>query len=209
MRIFRIAIMAGLLLAGGGCAIVADGLRDDARRSDVGIVLGSKVELDGRPSARLAARLDKTVELYRAGLFPKVIVSGGLGKEGYDEATVMRDYLVARGVPAAALIVDSDGVNTEATAKNSAALMRERGLKSAVVVTQYFHISRTKLALRNSGVATVYAAHPRFVEWRDVYSTFREAVAVPVYIWREMSAQGRITMSNEAESGTPPQGASP
>ena len=200
--------MAGALLAGDGCAIVADGLGDDARRSDVGIVLGSKVELDGRPSARLAARLDKTVELYRAGLFPKVIVSGGLGKEGYDEATTMRDYLVARGVPAPAVIVDSDGVNTEATAKNSAALMRERGLKSAVVVTQYFHVTRTKLALRNNGVATVYSAHPRYVEWRDVYSTFREAVAVPMYIWRERTAQARLAKNKQQEraaSGAPQQ----
>ncbi len=175
--------MAGMLLAGGGCAIVADGLSDDARRSDVGIVLGSKVELDGRPSARLAARLDKAVELYRAGLFPSVIVSGGLGKEGYDEAATMRDYLVARGVPAAAVIVDAAGVNTEATARNSAALMRQRGMTSALVVTQYFHVTRSKMALRDNGVATVYSAHPRYVEWRDVYSTLREAVAVPVYIF--------------------------
>lgn len=181
MRMLRIAVMAALLLAGGGCAIVADGLRDDAGRCDVAVVPGSKVEPDGKPSARLAARLDKAVELYRAGLVPGVIVSGGLGKEGYDEAAVMRDYLLAHAVPAQAILVDSAGVNTEATARNSAALMRARGYTCAVAVTQYFHIARTKLMLRDAGVATVYGAHPDYFEWRDIYSTLREAIAVPVY----------------------------
>jgi vancomycin permeability regulator SanA len=181
MRVLRGVVVAALLLAGGGCAIVADGLSDDARRCDVAVVLGSKVELDGKPSARLAARLDKAVELHRAGLVPEVIVSGGLGKEGYDEATTMRDYLVAHAVPAPAIIVDSAGVNTEATARNSAALMRARGYTCAVAVTQYFHITRTKLALRDAGVATVYGAHPDHFEWRDIYSTLREAFAVPAY----------------------------
>ncbi|MDC8757197.1 YdcF family protein [Janthinobacterium fluminis] len=181
MKGLKCALMAALLAASGGCALLADGLRDNVQRCDVAIVLGSKVELDGRPSARLAARLDKAAALYRAGLFPRVIVSGGLGKEGYDEAAVMRDYLVAHAVPAPAIIVDSGGVNTTATARNSAALMRAGGLRSAVVVTQYFHIPRTRLALRDSGVATVYSAHADYFEWRDIYSTLREAVALPVY----------------------------
>jgi len=177
------ALALAALVAGVG-ALLADGLRDDAVRCDVGIVLGSKVGPGGLPSSRLAARLDKAVELYRAGMFGSVIVSGGTGREGYDEATVMRAYLVARAIPAAAIIVDSAGVNTAATARNSAALMRARGLHSALVVTQYFHITRSKQALRASGVATVRGAHADLFEWRDVYSTLREAVAIPVYLLR-------------------------
>ena len=72
-------------------------LSDELEKADVALVLGNKVEPDGTPSARLAARLDRTAELYHEGYFPLVIVSGGTGKEGYPEGTAMRDYLVNKG----------------------------------------------------------------------------------------------------------------
>jgi vancomycin permeability regulator SanA len=73
-------------------AILPDGLMDNVRESDVGIVLGSKVMPDGTPSARLRARLDKADELFQQGMLKYVIVSGGTGKEGRSEARVMADY---------------------------------------------------------------------------------------------------------------------
>src|SRR5262245_47660290 len=68
----------------GTATLVLVGLHEEIGKADVALVLGSKVELDGTPSARLRARLDRTLELYRAGNFPKIITSGGLGKEGFD-----------------------------------------------------------------------------------------------------------------------------
>lgn len=185
MRKIRWLLLVLLLcLAAGLAALLADGLDDRLGHADVAIVPGSKVELDGRPSRRLAARLDKTLELYRAGWFAAVIVSGGTGKEGYDEAVVMRDYLLARGVPESAIVLDRAGVDTAATAANSALLMRMSGWTSAFIVTQYFHVPRTRIALRGNGVTTLYAAHADFVEWRDIYSSLRELLALPVYVAR-------------------------
>ena len=113
--ILALCWVAGLILAGTAILVVA-GLRDDIGKADAALVLGCKVELDGTPSTRLRARLDRTLELYQAGHFPKIITSGGVGKEGFDEAAVMRDYLVARGVPTEHIIVDSDGTTTFASA---------------------------------------------------------------------------------------------
>jgi len=86
-----IIIMKSVLLIGLASllGIVLTGLLDDIQKSDAGIVLGSKVMPDGTPSDRLRARLDKTAELYRQGMFPCIIVSGGTGKEGFSEAQVM------------------------------------------------------------------------------------------------------------------------
>jgi len=56
------------------------GLQEDVRSTNVGVVFGNKVEPSGVSSPNLASRQEKTVQLYRRGLFPKVIVSGGLGK---------------------------------------------------------------------------------------------------------------------------------
>ncbi len=188
-RIARYALLgatAALLLAGG--AISAAGMADDLRPSDVGVVLGSKVELSGQPSARLAARLDRGASLYTEGVFRHLIVSGGTGVEGFDEAAVMRDYLVGKGVPVGAIIVDSAGATTDATARNCASLMKTHGFKRVTVVTQYFHVPRSRLALRRYGITEIGSAHARFFELRDLYSIFREVAALPSYWMKEQHA---------------------
>ncbi|QEI06673.1 YdcF family protein [Pigmentiphaga aceris] len=180
VRITALSLFAALILA--IAALLYDGLSDDLSKSDVAIVLGSKVELNGQPSIRLAARLDRAVQLYRDGIVPLIIVSGGPGIEGFDEGEVMRDYLVSKSVPVDRILIDSIGYNTGATARNSAAIMRAKGLTSATVVTQYFHISRTRLALRAQGIAPIRTAHAKLLEWRDVYSTLREVAAMVTYL---------------------------
>ncbi len=162
-------------------AIIFDGLSEDIQASDVAVILGSKVELTGRPSARLAARLDRGIALYKAGVTKTLIVSGGAGTEGFNEAIVMRDYLFRRGVPLSGIIVDEFGYNTDETAKNCAAIMLLKGFKSVIIVTQYFHISRTRMALRLHDIKNVHSAHAHYFEIRDIYSTAREAVALPAY----------------------------
>jgi vancomycin permeability regulator SanA len=170
---------AMLLLVAG---LLLDGLRDDAQPSDVAIVLGSQVLPDGTPSARLQARLSKGAELYQRGLVRQVLVSGGTGREGFNEARVMASWLFNRHkLPTQAVLLDEHGNTTADTARNCAAIMHAHGYTSAVAVTQYFHVTRSKLALRRAGVPTVHGAHPEYFEWRDLYSTAREAVALPAY----------------------------
>ncbi len=173
---------ATLLLA--TAILVLDGLHDRLGKADLGLVLGSKVEPDGTPSARLRARLDRTVELFQAGYFPLVIASGGAGKEGFDEAAVMRDYLVAHGVPADRVLVDSSGVTTYASARATARIVRERHLQSVFVISQYFHLPRARLALGRFGIAPVYSAAPRYFEWRDLYSAPRDLIGYVSYSLR-------------------------
>jgi uncharacterized SAM-binding protein YcdF (DUF218 family) len=164
--------------------IVADGLTDDIHAADVAIVPGNTVEKDGRPSERLRARLDQTVALYRQGLFPDVIVSGGVGSEGFDEAEVMKRYLVENGVPEGRIHVDGGGATTYLTAKNAAQMMRENGWQSAMVVSQYFHVPRMRLALKRSGITPVFSAHAQYFELRDVYSIAREVIGYGAYLLR-------------------------
>lgn len=187
-RTIRRLLWLGLGLAffiGFGCALIVwDGLRDELHQADVAIVLGSKVELDGRPSNRLKARLDRTVELYRSHYFPSIIVSGGVGKEGFNEAAVMRDYLVKSGIPTEVILLDSKGVNTAATAANAQPLMKQHGWRCVLVVTQYFHVPRSVLALRREGTAEVYSAGARYFEWRDLYSIPRELAGYAAYLFR-------------------------
>jgi vancomycin permeability regulator SanA len=175
-------MFAGLLL--GTTILVVSGLQDQKGHADVALVLGSKVELDGAPSKRLQSRLDRTVELYKEGYFPIVIASGGIGKEGYDEATVMKTYLVANGIPSSHIILDSNGRTTYASAKNTLQIARQKNFKSIFVISQYFHIPRTRLALNRFGISTVYSAHAHIYEFRDLYSSFRELFGYLSYSMR-------------------------
>lgn len=177
-----VAAGAGLFLLAAG-ALAIEGLTDEVRPSDTAVVLGNQVHPDGTPSARLAGRLDRALALYRDGDARSIIVSGGVGREGVPEGDAMKLYLVERGVPASAVIVDNAGANTWATARNAAAIMQTHRMTSAIVVSQHFHIARTKLAFRKHGFL-VGGAHARFFELRDLYSTAREVPAYVKYLLR-------------------------
>ncbi|EDY18076.1 protein of unknown function DUF218 [Chthoniobacter flavus Ellin428] len=170
----------------GTIVLVIAGLRDDLGHADVGLVLGSKVETNGTPSTRLRARLDRTLECYRAGYFPEIIVSGGIGKEGYDEAIVMRDYLVAHGLPGEHILLDNKGVTTFASARNTRDIAQQRNFHSVFVISQYFHLPRARLALHRFGFTTVYSAHAQYFELRDIYSAPRELFGYLSYCARPL-----------------------
>lgn len=165
------------------------GLRDDIRPSDVIIVLGSKIKDDGAPSVHLALRLERTLALYREGLAPKIIVSGGPGIPNHLESQVMRGYLIARGVPTDAIIEDPTGINTAATARNAVSLMARHEFKSAMIVTEYFHVARTRQAFARQGLPDVRHAHASYPLLRDVLAIGREVVGLPLYWlgWRHIA----------------------
>ncbi|WP_226634377.1 YdcF family protein [Brevundimonas poindexterae] len=172
-------MIAAVPLVGAG-AIVIDGLTDTVAPSDVAVVLGNTVQPDGTPSKRLAARLNRALDLWEKRTIEAIIVSGATGKEGVPEGDAMYRYLVQQGVPGDRIIVDNAGVDTSATAHNAAGIMAARGYDSAIVVAQYFHIPRARLAMQREGIET-RTAHASFFEARDIYSTARELVAYPVY----------------------------
>lgn len=166
-------------------ATVLDGLNDEISVSDAAVILGNKVESSGLPSDRLKSRLDKGLELYKNGFVKHIIVSGGKGKEGYDEARVMHKYLLANSVPENAIIDDPEGMNSHMTAVNSKRIMEEKGFESAIIVSQYYHLSRCKLAFRNAGIDNPRSAHPDFFELRDAYSLIREFFGYYNYLFFE------------------------
>lgn len=96
----------------------------------------------------------------------------------------MKQYLVENGVPESRIHVDSGGATTHLTARNAARIMRENGWQRAMVVTQYFHVPRMRLAMQRSGVTPVFSAHARYFELRDVYSTAREVIGYGAYLLR-------------------------
>lgn len=176
MRKLRFIFFCGMILFFSAALIIyVDSYSDLENKADWAIVFGSKVHRNGQPSNRLKARLDAAFNLYQRGKADKILVSGGTGEEGHDEADIMAKYLIQKGLRQSFLLVDSDGYTTSKTAQNSARLIKRSN--DVIAVTQQFHVSRAKLSLRNAGFVKVRGYFPEYYELRDLYSTFREVPA--------------------------------
>jgi len=136
--------------AGGGTA-AATGV-PGAPRPEAVVVLGAAASREG-PSGELRARLDHAVRLWRQGVAPLILVSGGTSGD-VDEALVMRTYLVTTGIPPAAVAAALPGDTTRATLRTLA----RRGPGPYVLVSSPYHALRLRVEARRQGVdATVSA----------------------------------------------------
>jgi vancomycin permeability regulator SanA len=179
LTIFVLSLIALWLIA--ALILIINGLKERVEPADVAVVLGNEVYLNGEPSPQLEARLDRAVELFRQRLFPQIVVSGGIETNGTDESLAMRQYLMRQGVPAEAIFLDPRGSDTMDTAEDTVALMNQQGWKRIMIISQYFHLPRCRLAFRKAGIKHVLVSHARFFSWRDLWAITRELVAYPVY----------------------------
>jgi uncharacterized SAM-binding protein YcdF (DUF218 family) len=128
------------------------GRRDEARSVDAIVVLGA-AQYDGRPSPQLAARLDHVVALWPRGLAPIVVVTGGKQPaDRFTEAEASARYLVDRGVPAEVLLFENEGGSTYESLEGVADLLRDRGLRTVLLVTDPFHALRSRLTAEELGL---------------------------------------------------------
>jgi uncharacterized SAM-binding protein YcdF (DUF218 family) len=127
--------------------------REEARPADVILVLGA-AEYRGRPSPVLRARLDHALALYRRGIAPRIMTTGGAGGDPvFTESTVGRSYLISRGVPSEAIIVETEGESTVHSVTLAGEILRRMGLGSVVVVSDGYHIYRVKRMLESDGLS--------------------------------------------------------
>ncbi|WP_435526033.1 YdcF family protein [Chryseobacterium indoltheticum] len=154
--------------------IVIDGLSDNGKKAEVAVILGNKVNEDGTLSKRLEKRLESGIELYKNHRVKKILVSGGLGKEGFYEGDKMKEFLVKNAIPDSVILVDNYGNNTRLTVENTLKLRSKIKFNSIIVVSQYFHVTRTKKLFKDQGFENVSSISPKYFEWRDLYSILRE-----------------------------------
>ena len=157
---------------------------DEARQADIIVVLGA-AEYNGRPSPVLRARLDHAFDLYRQGLSALILTSGGSGGDPqFTEGEVGRDYLVRRGIPAEAIVVESEGDTTVETILAVSEIMRRMDLHSAILVSDGYHIFRAKRILENEGMRVFGAPRPHVPRgtWRERWLHLRQAFGY--LLWR-------------------------
>jgi len=143
----------------------AESESDEAARADVIVVFGA-AEYRGRPSPVLKARLDHAMDLYRRGVAPLILTTGGSGGDPvFTEGEVGRAYLVKQNIPSEAIVVEPEASSTVESAAAIREILLRMNLRTCVVVSDGYHLYRVKRILRAHGL-TVYGS-PRPGEHRS------------------------------------------
>jgi uncharacterized SAM-binding protein YcdF (DUF218 family) len=132
--------------------IAAQGDADEARPADAIVVLGA-AQFNGRPSTTFEARLQHAVDLWKAGLAPYLVVTGGkLPADTTTEAATARAWAIANGVPKEAILGEDRGRNTLESLEGVKRVLGAYDLQSAVFVSDETHMLRVLRMASDLGI---------------------------------------------------------
>lgn len=126
-------------------AVLLVGMRDSAQQADAIVVLGA-AQYAGRPSPVLEARLDHAIRLYRRGIAPRLIFTGGKADGDItSEAETSARYARHNGVPTSAILLEDESRSTTEQMHAVARMARTRKYTAVVLVSDRFHMLRLLL----------------------------------------------------------------
>jgi SanA protein len=120
---------------------------EQAPSREVAIVFGAGLRRDGSPTTVLADRIETAVELFHGGKVRQLLMTGS-ARDGYNEPEAMAAHARALGVPAEAIVLDVGGVRTY----ESCARAVRQGIRSALLVSQTFHLPRALALCESMGI---------------------------------------------------------
>ena len=165
--------------------IVRAAAEDQVHSADAIVVFGA-AEYSGRPSPVYRARLDHGFDLFRQGVAPVVITTGGAAADpSFSEGGVGHDYLMSRGIPDASLIAETQGTDTAQSAERVAVIMRTNHMRSCVAVSDAYHVFRIRKLLQHENVQVYIAPRPDsrpHSPWQRAEAVLREAASF--LVWR-------------------------
>lgn len=189
-RIVRTVLRTVVLVSVVGVAYYAislfqvwsTGRADSTDPVDAIVVMGA-AQFDGRPSPQLAARLDHVVDLWPTGVAPLVVVTGGnLPGDRFTEAEASAAYLIERGVPESAILLEDDGSSTYESLVGVEEILDRRGVDDVLVVTDPYHALRSRLTANEVGLnASVSSTDTSIVTGRDAF-------------WRHLEEAGGVAV---------------
>jgi uncharacterized SAM-binding protein YcdF (DUF218 family) len=135
-------------------------VRDEAQAADAIVVLGA-AQYNGRPSPVLKARLDHAYDLYKQGLAHAIITTGSYGPDpNFAEAQVSTKYLVQRGVNIAEIVTEQGSSTTYDSIQAASGVLKSKGWKTALVVSDGFHLYRVKRMFMDKGILAYTSPAP-------------------------------------------------
>lgn len=189
-RLWRLCLLVLLWLCGVAGWIVYIGARDQAAsgdvRADTVIVLGAAA-YDARPSPVFEERIRHGIALHKRGLAPTLLFTGGFGGSGarFAESQVARRYAVRQGVPVNAIMIETVSRNTRENLGQAAALMRQRKMTRAIVVSDPLHMSRALRLCREVGIECLGSSTPTS-RYRSFATQWRFLLAEVYFFHRDL-----------------------
>lgn len=113
------------------------------------MVLGAGLNSEDEPGTVLTRRLDTSLELYRLGVSPKLLMSGDHGRKHYDEVNAMKDYAVSAGIASQDVFMDHAGFSTYESMYRARDVF---SVKSMIIVSQHYHLFRAVYIARALGI---------------------------------------------------------
>jgi uncharacterized SAM-binding protein YcdF (DUF218 family) len=158
--IASIILGAAFLWALSLAAVLLFSSMDRARPSETIVVLGA-AQYDGKPSPVLRARLDHGIDLWKRKQGKLLVLTGGQADgDTTSEAAVGRTYAMKRGVPRSAILLENQGRTTRESMLAVADTLGKRGIKTAILVSDPFHMFRLWIMGRRFGL-TPYTSPTR------------------------------------------------
>jgi uncharacterized SAM-binding protein YcdF (DUF218 family) len=146
-----LVVLAFALWIASATAVLIWSSRDEARPAQAIVVLGA-AQYAGKPSPVLRARLDHALDLWNRHLASLLILTGGTGAgDTTSEAAVGRNYARKHGVPDSAILVENEGRTTSESMRAVAGMLEVRGLQTALLVSDPFHMLRLRILARRFG----------------------------------------------------------
>jgi SanA protein len=109
--------------------------------NEVGLLLGTGPQTrTGKTNSYFLHRIDAAEALYKVGKIKYILISGDNSRKDYSEPDVMRDSLIARGIPADIIYLDYAGFRTLDSVIRANRIF---GQKKMTVISQRFHNERS------------------------------------------------------------------
>ena len=133
---------------------------DEQHPADAIVVFGA-AEYVGLPSPVFRARLDHAYTLFKRGLAPVVITTGGAGNDiHFSEGQVGRDYLESRGISDANLIAETQGGDTDQSSQRVAVILKVNDMHTCILVSVAYLMFRAKQMMQAQGITAYISPRP-------------------------------------------------
>jgi len=183
--LLALAVTFALILFGDYLALPTH--NTTASHFDTIIILGTPARPDGSPSPEQRERVLEGIREYRAGLAPRLIMTGGPAHNHFVEAHVMAQFAESQGVPADAILEEDRAQTTVQNIYYSAQIMHAHGWTSSEIVSSPYHLGRTALILaafnqRDPELHIDWRTDP--AAWPSEYHFTTKVILYSVEAWR-------------------------
>lgn len=180
-KMIKISLIMSMFFLLAGIYIYSVPILDKPVKSDAIIILGCRVN-GTNPSGFLTKRVEVGEKLYKQGYAENIIVSGGMGdKEDISEAECMKNLLIKSGIDSNKIILEDKSKSTNENIKFSSKIMKELNYKSAIIVSNNFHLRRVKIIAKKNNLESTFKGFTCLDKqylFPEIYGAIREIPAI-------------------------------